>query len=144
MADETPGLSPRAWVREQTETILATGTTDGQEVMGKPVVLLTLRGAKSGQLRYTPLMRVEHEGEYAAVASKGGAPEHPLWYYNIRAHPEFTLQDGKVTKTYRARELSGDERAKWWDIAVEAYPPYADYQAKTEREIPVFVLEPIA
>jgi F420H(2)-dependent quinone reductase len=144
MADENVELSPTSWVAEQTEKILAKGTTEGLDVYGKPIVLLTLKGAKSGKLRYTPLMRVEHGGSYAAVASKGGAPEHPVWYHNIKAHPEFPLQDGTTTKTYRAREVSGDERAEWWDRAVEAYPPYAEYQTKTDRQIPVFVLEPVA
>jgi F420H(2)-dependent quinone reductase len=144
MADEKVELSPEGWVQDQTKKILETGTTEGIEVLGKPIVLLTLRGAKSGKLRYTPLMRVEHDGAYAAVASKGGAPEHPVWYHNIVAHPEFPLQDGTVTKTYRAREVSGDERAAWWDRAVDAYPPYAEYQTKTDRQIPVFVLEPVS
>jgi F420H(2)-dependent quinone reductase len=105
-------------------------------------VLLTLTGAKSGKRRYTPVMRVEHDGSYAVVASKGGAPEHPTWYHNIKAHPEFPLQDGTETRTYVAREVSGDERAQWWDRAVAAYPSYAEYQEKTDREIPVFVLDP--
>ncbi|GAA1867697.1 nitroreductase family deazaflavin-dependent oxidoreductase [Pseudonocardia ailaonensis] len=143
MADEKAELSPEGWVRGQTEKILETGTTEGIEVLGKPIVLLTLRGAKSGKLRYTPLMRVEHDGSYAAVASKGGAPEHPVWYHNIVAHPEFALQDGTETKTYRAREVSGQERSDWWERAVEAYPPYAEYQTKTDRQIPVFVLDPL-
>jgi deazaflavin-dependent oxidoreductase (nitroreductase family) len=129
-------------VRDQTKKILETGTTEGIEILGSPVVLLTLRGAKTGKLRYTPVMRVEHEGRYAVVASKGGAPEHPTWYYNIKAHPEFTLQDGTVTKEYVAREAEGDERAQWWERAVAAYPSYAEYQEKTDRQIPVFVLDP--
>lgn len=135
-------LSPTGWVNEQTKTILETGTTDGVEIIGLPVVLLTLRGAKTGKLRYTPVMRVEHEGRYAVVASKGGAPEHPTWYHNIKAHPEFPLQDGRVTKQYVARELAGAERAEWWERSVAAYPPYAEYQTKTDRLIPVFLLEP--
>ncbi len=142
MADDTAELSPIGWVKDQTNTILENGTTDGVEVLGKPTVLLTLRGAKSGKLRYTPVMRVEHNGSYAVVASKGGAPEHPVWYYNIKAHPEFPLQDGTVTKDYVAREVEGDERAVWWERSVEAYPPYAEYQANTDRQIPVFVLDP--
>lgn len=142
VSDEKVELSPTDWVSEQTETILRQGTTEGVEVRGMPVVLLTLRGAKSGKLRYTPLMRVEHEGSYAAVASKGGAPEHPVWYHNIKAHPRFELQDGTETRTYVAREVSGEERERWWERAVAAYPPYADYQANTERRIPVFVLDP--
>ncbi|WP_067666241.1 nitroreductase family deazaflavin-dependent oxidoreductase [Nocardia miyunensis] len=142
MTNETVELSPTDWVQDQTKRILETGTTAGIEVVGCPIVLLTLRGAKSGKLRYTPVMRVEHEGSYAVVASKGGAPEHPVWYYNIKAHPEFPLQDGTVTKEYVAREVEGDERAQWWERAVAAYPPYAEYQTKTDRLIPVFVLDP--
>lgn len=142
MADEKIDFLPVDWVREQTQKILETGTTEGIEILGSPIVMLTLRGAKSGRLRYTPLMRVEHDGRYAVVASKGGAPEHPGWYHNIKAHPEFPLQDGTVTKTYVAREAEGAERAEWWDRAVAAYPSYAEYQEKTDRRIPVFVLEP--
>ena len=142
MADETVELSPTEWVQGQTKKILETGTTDGIEVLGSPVVLLTLRGAKTGKLRYTPVMRVEHDGSYAVVASKGGAPEHPTWYYNIKAYPEFPLQDGTVTKDYVAREVDGDERAAWWERAVAAYPSYAEYQTRTDRLIPVFVLDP--
>lgn len=142
MASESAELSPTDWVQDQTKTILETGTTAGVEILGSPVVLLTLRGAKTGKLRYTPVMRVEHGGSYAVVASKGGAPEHPTWYYNIKAHPEFPLQDGTVTNEYVAREAEGAERAEWWARAVEAYPPYAEYQTKTDRQIPVFVLDP--
>ncbi|QIS21122.1 nitroreductase family deazaflavin-dependent oxidoreductase [Nocardia terpenica] len=139
---ETAELSPTGWVQDQTKKILETGTTEGIEVLGSPVVLLTLRGAKTGKLRYTPVMRVEHDGRYAVVASKGGSAEHPTWYYNIKAHPEFPLQDGTTTKDYVAREVEDAERAEWWDRAVAAYPAYADYQKKTDRQIPVFVLEP--
>lgn len=135
-------LSPTEWVQEQTKKILETGTTEGTLVLGKPIVLLTVRGAKTGALRYTPVMRVEHEGSYAVVASKGGAPEHPTWYYNIQAHPEIVLQDGTVAKEYVAREVDGAERAEWWERAVAAYPSYAEYQEKTDRQIPVFVLDP--
>ena len=142
MSDETIELSPTDWVQNQTKKILDTGTTEGILILGKPIVLLTLRGAKSGKLRYTPVMRVEHEGKYAVVASKGGAPEHPTWYHNIKAHPEFLLQDGTVTKQYVAREAEGTERAEWWERAVAAYPAYAEYQTKTDRQIPVFVLDP--
>jgi deazaflavin-dependent oxidoreductase (nitroreductase family) len=142
MSDETVELSPTEWVQGQTRKILETGTTEGVEILGSPVVLLTLRGAKTGKLRYTPVMRVEHEGSYAVVASKGGAPKHPTWYYNIKAHPEFPLQDGSVTKDYAAREVEGAERAEWWERAVAAYSPYAEYQTKTDRQIPVFVLDP--
>ncbi|MEU0878225.1 nitroreductase family deazaflavin-dependent oxidoreductase [Lentzea sp. NPDC005914] len=142
MADDTVELSPTDWVQDQTKKILESGTTEGILVLGKPIVLLTLRGAKSGKLRYTPVMRVEHDGRYAVVASKGGAPEHPTWYYNIKAHPEFALQDGSVVKDYVAREVDGAERAEWWERAVAAYPSYAEYQEKTDRQIPVFVLDP--
>lgn len=140
--DESVELSPTDWVQTQTTRILETGTTEGIEVKGSPIVLMTLRGAKSGKLRYTPVMRVEHGGSYAVVASKGGAPEHPTWYYNIKAHPEFLLQDGTTTKRYVAREVDGDERAEWWQRAVAAFPSYAEYQEKTDRHIPVFVLDP--
>ncbi|GAA2205078.1 nitroreductase family deazaflavin-dependent oxidoreductase [Nonomuraea monospora] len=142
MSDETVEFSPTNWVQDQTRKILDTGTTEGIKILGSPIVLLTLRGAKTGKLRYTPVMRVEHEGSYAVVASKGGAPEHPTWYYNIKAHPEFPLQDGTVTKEYVAREAEGDERAQWWERAVAAFPSYAEYQTKTDRLIPVFVLDP--
>ncbi|MEO6082091.1 MAG: nitroreductase family deazaflavin-dependent oxidoreductase [Umezawaea sp.] len=142
MSDETVALSPTSWVQDQTKKILETGTTEGIRILGAPIVLMTLRGAKTGALRYTPVMRVEHEGRYAIVASKGGAAEHPTWYYNIKAHPEFPLQDGTVTKVYVAREVDGDERAEWWERAVAAFPSYGEYQTKTDRQIPVFVLDP--
>jgi deazaflavin-dependent oxidoreductase (nitroreductase family) len=135
-------LSPEGWVREQTEKILETGTTEGVQVFDRPIVLVTIRGVKSGKLRYTPLMRVEHDGRYALVASKGGAPEHPTWYHDLVAHPHVELQDGTVKKEYDARQVEGDERAQWWERSVAAYPPYAEYQEKTDRQIPVFVLEP--
>src|SRR5947208_6175753 len=125
MADETAELSPTDWVQNQTKKILATGTTEGVKVVDRPIVLLTLRGAKSGKLRYTPVMRVEHDGRYAVVASKGGAPQHPTWYHNIKAHPEFPLQDKSVKKDYVAREVEGAERAEWWERAVAAFPSYA-------------------
>ncbi len=133
--------SAAAWVREQVETIESTGTTRSVQIMDRPVVMLTMRGAKSGNVRKVPLMRVEHDGAYAAVASMGGAPEHPQWYHNLRAQPEIDLQDGTETWSARAREIEGDERAQWWERCVAAYPPYAEYQEKTDRLIPVFVLE---
>jgi deazaflavin-dependent oxidoreductase (nitroreductase family) len=108
---------------------------------GMPVVVLTTKGARSGSLRKTPLMRVEHNGAYAAVASLGGAPRHPVWYFNVVAHPQVELQDGPQTYDMLAREVTGEEKALWWERAVAAYPDYTDYQKKTEREIPVFVLE---
>ncbi|MGV9796472.1 nitroreductase family deazaflavin-dependent oxidoreductase [Mycobacterium sp. NPDC003449] len=134
-------LSPTDWVREQTERILNQGTTDGVEVLDRPVVLFTTTGAKSGVKRYVPLMRVEENGKYAMVASKGGDPKHPLWYFNVKANPSVTAQDGDKVVSLTARELEGAEREHWWKLAVEAYPPYAEYQTKTDRLIPVFVLE---
>ncbi|MGV0741726.1 nitroreductase family deazaflavin-dependent oxidoreductase [Mycolicibacterium sp. XJ870] len=139
---EQAELSPTDWVREQTERILEQGTTDGVEVLDRPIVLFTTTGAKSGKKRYVPLMRVEENGRYAMVASKGGDPQHPSWYFNVKANPAVTVQDGdKVAKDLTARELEGEEREHWWKLAVEAYPPYAEYQTKTDRLIPVFVVE---
>jgi deazaflavin-dependent oxidoreductase (nitroreductase family) len=120
-------------------------STDGAEgttLGGRPVVLLTTRGAKSGKIRKTPLMRVEHDGTYAIVASLGGAPKNPVWYYNVKAEPHVELRDGSATRDMVAREVTGDEKATWWERAVAAFPDYAEYQTKTDREIPVFVLEP--
>lgn len=111
---------------------------------GKPIILLTTIGAKTGKLRKTPLMRVEHNGEYAIVASLGGAPKNPVWYYNVVKNPRVELQDGAVTRDYDAREVFGDEKAAWWERAVQAWPDYAEYQTKTERQIPVFVLTPVS
>jgi deazaflavin-dependent oxidoreductase (nitroreductase family) len=125
--------SPGQWVRDQVELYESSGGTKGT----------TLRGAKSGILRKNPVMRVEHDGRYAAVASKGGAPEHPTWYHNLLADPVVELQDGPVRQDMRARLVTGAERATWWERAVAAFPDYAAYQTKTEREIPVFVLEPV-
>ena len=121
--------------------------TDGREagtLRGVPVVVLTSVGARTGRLRKTPLMRVEHDGRYAVVASMGGAPKHPVWYHNLVAHPRVELQDGAVRRDYDARELTGEERAQWWARAVAVWPDYDDYQARTERTIPVFLLEPVA
>jgi deazaflavin-dependent oxidoreductase (nitroreductase family) len=123
---------------------MESGSTEGAEMKGKPIILLTTIGAKSGKIRKTPLMRVEHGGEYAIVASLGGAPKNPVWYYNIKAHPQVELQDGADTKDYEAREVFGDEKAAWWERAVEAWPDYAEYQTKTDRQIPVFVLTPVS
>ncbi|MFF8996827.1 nitroreductase family deazaflavin-dependent oxidoreductase [Streptomyces achromogenes] len=136
--------SPEQWVREQVELYESSGGTEGTTLRdtGLPVIVLTTRGAKSGKLRKTPLMRVEHEGRYAVVASVGGAPKHPVWYFNVKADPHVELQDGPAKRDMRAREVTGAEKADWWERAVAAYPPYADYQKKTSREIPVFVLEP--
>ena len=131
-------------MRDQVEQYESSGGAQGTTLRdtGLPVVIVTNRGARSGKVRKTPLMRVEHDGRYAMVASKGGAPEHPLWFYNVRANPRVELQDGPNKQDMIAREVSGDERAEWWKRAVAAYPPYAEYQEKTTREIPVFVLEP--
>ncbi|MFE4689829.1 nitroreductase family deazaflavin-dependent oxidoreductase [Streptomyces sp. NPDC056749] len=134
--------SPTTWVREQVELIESSGGTEGTTMRGMPVILLTTRGARSGKLRKTPLMRVEHDGQYAVVASLGGAPKHPVWYYNVLADPEVELRDGTVRQDMTAREITGEEKALWWDRAVEAFPDYAEYQTKTDREIPVFVLSP--
>ncbi|WP_165069251.1 nitroreductase family deazaflavin-dependent oxidoreductase [Marisediminicola senii] len=131
------------WAREQAETYENSGGTEGTTLRGMPVIILTSVGAKSGKLRKTALMRVEHDGEYAVVASLGGAPKHPVWYFNLVAHPHVELQDGPVKRDYESRIVTGDERALWWERAVAAYPDYADYQEKTEREIPVFVLTAI-
>jgi len=130
------------WAREQVEEYEGSGGTRGTTLRGMPVIVLTSVGAKSGKLRKTALMRVEHEGEYAVVASLGGAPKHPVWYFNLLAEPHVELQDGPQKNDYTAREVTGDEKALWWERAVAAYPDYADYQVKTEREIPVFVLTP--
>ena len=131
------------WARENAEKYMESGGTDGTELKGKPVILLTTIGAKTGKIRKTPLMRVEHNGEYAIVASLGGAPKNPVWYYNVKANPQVDLQDGTVLQDYTAREVFGDEKAEWWERAVAAYPDYADYQKKTDRQIPVFVLTPV-
>jgi F420H(2)-dependent quinone reductase len=136
--------SPRGWVRDQVAEYESSGGTRGTTLRdtGLPVVIITNRGARSGKVRKTPVMRVEHDGRYAAVASQGGAPQHPLWYYNFRAEPRVELQDGPRRQAMIAREVTGDERAEWWERAVAAYPPYAEYQQKISRAIPVFVLEP--
>ncbi|GAA2251815.1 nitroreductase family deazaflavin-dependent oxidoreductase [Streptomyces indiaensis] len=136
--------SPTQWVRKQVELYESSGGTEGTTLQGSkmPVVILTSRGARSGKLRKTPVMRVEHEGRYAAVASLGGSPKHPVWYFNLRADPQVELQDGPVKQDMTAREVTGEEKAAWWERAVAAYPAYAGYQKKTDREIPVFVLEP--
>jgi deazaflavin-dependent oxidoreductase (nitroreductase family) len=136
--------STQQWVREQVETIESSGGTEGTTMRGMPVIVMTNRGAKSGKLRKTPLMRVEHDGSYAAVASMGGAPQNPVWYYNVVAEPHVELQDGTLKQDMAARLVTGAERAQWWERAVEAFPDYADYEKKTDREIPVFVLEPLS
>ena len=134
--------SPSSWSRDQVETYERSGGTAGNELNGRAVIILTSTGAKSGKLRKTPLMRVEHDGEYAVVASLGGAPKHPVWYYNLTTDPHVELQDGPAKKDYVAREVEGAEREAWWERAVAAWPDYAEYQKKTTRVIPVFVLTP--
>ena len=135
--------SPWDWSREQADKYAESGGTDAADMKGMPIILLTTVGAKSGKLRKTPLMRVEHNGEYALVASKGGAPEHPVWFYNLEAHPdEVLIQDGPEPFAVSVRQVSGDEKAAWWERGVAAYPPYAEYQEKTDRQIPVFVATP--
>ena len=135
--------SPRAWVRDQVTEYEGSGGTAGTTLgdTGLPVVIVTNVGAKTGAVRKTPLMRVEHEGSYAAVGSVGGAPKNPVWVYNLRANPQVVVQDGPDTFELTARELSGAERDAWWERSVAAFPPYAEYQTKTDRLIPVFVLE---
>ena len=132
------------WVRDQVEKFEATDGQEANVLRGKPewpIVVITSRGAKSGKLRKNPVMRVEKDGVYAAIASKGGEPEHPTWYHNFVAHPEVDLQDKDEKHTYRARIAEGAEREEWWERAVAQYAPYADYQEKTDRQIPVFLLE---
>jgi len=134
--------SPSQWVREQVEEYERSGGTAGTTMRDLPVIIVTTRGARSGKLRKVPLMRVEHDGEYAAVASLGGAPKNPLWYSNVVADPHVEVRDGTVVQAMTAREVTGEEKAVWWKRCVAAFPDYADYQAKTERQIPVFVLTP--
>lgn len=134
--------SPEQWVRDQVELIESSGGKEGTTLRGMPVIVLTTRGAKSGKIRKSPVMRVEHDGTYAAVASLGGSPKHPLWYHNLVADPRAEVQDGPVHRDMIAREVTGEEKALWWGRAVEAFPDYDAYQQRTEREIPVFVLEP--
>jgi F420H(2)-dependent quinone reductase len=135
--------STSAWARTQAETFEATDGAEANELQGKPIIVLTSVGAKSGKLRKNALMRVEHDGVYAVVASKGGAPTHPNWYFNLVANPHVELQDGAVKRDYRAREVTGEEKALWWARAIEVWPQYAGYQTKTDRPIPVFVLEAV-
>ena len=136
--------SSAEWVRKQVEEIESSGGTQGTVLRGVPVIVITSMGHGSGKLRKNPVMRVEHDGKYAAVASKGGAPEHPSWYRNLVDHPLVEVQDATAKGDFTARELSGDERAEWWERALAVWPDYASYQTKTDREIPVFVLEPVS
>jgi F420H(2)-dependent quinone reductase len=135
--------SPEQWVRDQVELYESSGGTKGTELRGVPVVVLTTLGAKSGKIRKNPLMRVEHDGTYAVVASIGGAPKNPTWYHNVVANPLVELQDGPAKQDMIAREVTGDEKAAWWERALAVWPDYAAYQVKTTRQIPVFVLEPL-
>jgi F420H(2)-dependent quinone reductase len=135
--------STSAWARNQAELYESTNGEKGGDLRGKPVIVLTSVGAKTGKLRKTALMRVEHEGLYAVVASMGGAPQNPVWYYNLKANPHVELQDRATKRDYLAREVTGAEKAAWWERAAEAWPDYASYQAKTDRQIPIFVLEPM-
>jgi deazaflavin-dependent oxidoreductase (nitroreductase family) len=137
--------SPSAWVRDQVAEYEASGGQRANTLLdtGMPIVVLTTRGAQSGKVRKTPVMRVEHDGHYALVASQGGAPTHPQWFHNLEAHPdEVLLQDGAEAAAVDVRQVEGDEKATWWERAVAAYPPYAEYQEKTTRQIPVFITTP--
>jgi deazaflavin-dependent oxidoreductase (nitroreductase family) len=135
--------STAAWARKQAETYEQTNGEKAADLRGRPIIVLSSIGAKTGKLRKTPLMRVEHDGVYAVVGSKGGAPTHPVWVYNLRKNPHVELQDGPTKRDYTARETSGDEKAVWWKRAVATWPDYATYQTRTKRQIPLFVLEPI-
>jgi deazaflavin-dependent oxidoreductase (nitroreductase family) len=136
-----PGKS--AWARKQAEAYEASDGKKSADLQGRPIIVLTSVGAKTGRLRKTALMRVEHNGDYAVVASKGGAAHSPVWYHNLKKHPHVELRDGSTKRDYTAREVTGDEKAEWWERALEVWPDYASYQRKTKRQIPVFVLEPI-
>ena len=135
--------SPSAWVRDQVELYESSGGKEGTTLRDVPVIILTTKGVKSGKIRKSPLMRVEYDGRYAAVASLGGAPKHPVWYYNLTANPHVELQDGPVKKDYQAREVHGDEYAVWFERAAAAWPDYSEYQKKTTRTMPIFVLTPL-
>jgi F420H(2)-dependent quinone reductase len=139
--DYEPSTSSRS--REQTALFEATNGEEGDDLRERPIIVLTSVGARTGKLRKTPLMRVEHDRVYAVVASLGGVPKHPVWYYNLKKNPHVELQDRGTKRDYLAREVLGEEKVLWWDRAVEAWPDYATYQTKTERQIPVFVLEPV-
>jgi F420H(2)-dependent quinone reductase len=135
--------SSAGWARKQAERYEATSGAEAADLRGRPVIVLTSVGAKTGKLRKTALMRVEHDGVYAVVASMGGAPRHPVWYHNLKANPHVELQDGPTKRDYLAHEATGDEKAVWWARAVATWPDYAKYQTKTTRQIPVFVLQAI-
>jgi deazaflavin-dependent oxidoreductase (nitroreductase family) len=136
--------SPSAFAAAQVALYESSGGTDGLTMRGRPVIVLSTIGARTGKLRKTPLMRVEHNGAYAVVASNGGAPSHPVWYFNLVANPHVELQDGPVKKEYTAREVTGEERAVWWARATETWPDYDSYQERTARTIPLFVLDPLS
>ncbi|MEP7035432.1 MAG: nitroreductase family deazaflavin-dependent oxidoreductase [Dermatophilaceae bacterium] len=142
LTDSEYAPSPARWVREQVEQYEGSGGKSGTTMRGMPVIIVTTRGVKSGKVRKVPLMRVEHNGEYAAVASQGGAPKNPNWYYNLVADPEVEVQDGTQVRHMTAREVTAEEKALWWQRCVAAFPDYAKYQARADREIPVFVLTP--
>ncbi|MFG1905488.1 nitroreductase family deazaflavin-dependent oxidoreductase [Kribbella sp. NPDC048928] len=141
--DDEYAPSTAGWVRDQVDKVTEAGTTDAVSIQGMKVVLMTMRGAKSGKIRKVPVMRVEQDGVYAAVASLGGAPKNPVWYNNLKADPKVALQDGELHGDYVAREIDGAEYEEWWPRAVAAYPPYAEYQTKTTRKIPLFLLDPV-
>lgn len=141
--DKDYAPSPEQWVRDQVALYESSGGTQGNTLRGRPVVIVTSTGAKSGKVRKTPLMRVEHDGRYALVASQGGAPKHPTWYFNLVADPRVQVQDGPDKQPMVVREVAGEERAQWWKRAVEAWPHYAEYAERTDREIPVFLAEPV-
>jgi F420H(2)-dependent quinone reductase len=135
--------SPARWVRDQVALFEGSGGISGTTMRGMPVIIVTMRGVRSGKVRKVPLMRVEHNGSYAAVASQGGAPKNPNWYHNLVADPDVEVQDGTVVRAMTAREVTGDEKATWWRRCVAAFPDYAKYRARADREIPVFVLTPV-
>ena len=135
--------STAGWARRQAERYEATNGAEAGALRGRPIIVLTSVGAKTRKLRKTALMRVEHDGSYAVVASLGGAPKHPVWYFNLKANPHVELQDGPIKRDYIAREVTDDEKSVWWTRAVEAWPDYAGYQKRTKRQIPVFVLESV-
>jgi deazaflavin-dependent oxidoreductase (nitroreductase family) len=134
------GPSTSDWARKQAEKYEATCGAEANDIMGKPIIVLTSVGARTGLLRKTALMRVEHDGEYAVVGSLGGAPKHPVWVHNLRKNPRVELQDGPLKQDYVARELEGEEREVWWERSAAAFPQYNEYRKKTDRVIPVFLL----
>ncbi len=136
--------STSGWARRQAEEFESSAGAKANTLRGRPIIVMTSIGAKTGKLRKTALMRVEHDGQYAVVASQGGDPKHPTWYWNLRKHPHVELQDGAEKHDYEARELEGEEREVWWRRANETWPDYDRYQTKTDRQIPVFLLTRIA